>query len=245
MVVTADHGMSMQQGVSKRVLTRRTLGDTGTVPLFMKRPGQDEGAVDDSAAQTIDILPTITDVVGVPTPATLDGRNLFDPDATPPSERRILADRVTLRFGTDRDAAMAAVQLKYRLFDGRPSLYRVGPAGTSALVGKRLPTVVGDPRGYSAVIDNHAEFGRVEPSGDSIPVMLSGQLEPVPSRPLLLAIGLNGRIAAVTRTYEEGPAGFHAMLPPQFFVGGDNEIELFVVESSASGTGFTLHPVVR
>ena len=244
-VVTADHGLSMQPGVSTRGVTPRSLGGIGTVPLFIKRPGQDEGAVDDSAAQTIDILPTVTDIVGVPTPATLDGRNLFDAGATPPSERRILDDRVTLRFGTDREAAMAAVQLKYRLFDGRPSLYRVGPAGTSALVGKRLPTVVGDPRGYSAVIDNDAEFGRVEPSGDSIPAMLSGRLEPVPSRPLLVAVSLNGRIAAVTRTYEDDPAGFYVIVPPRFFVEGDNEVELFIVESSANGSGFTLHPVVR
>jgi hypothetical protein len=58
-VVTADHGVSFRPGTPRRNITSGNLVDIAFMPLFVKLPGQKRGRIDDSFAQTIDILPTI------------------------------------------------------------------------------------------------------------------------------------------------------------------------------------------
>jgi hypothetical protein len=64
-VVTADHGVSFQPGLSRRNVSSFNLGEIAGVPLIVKEPGQRRGRIDRRAAQTVDILPTIGDVLGV------------------------------------------------------------------------------------------------------------------------------------------------------------------------------------
>jgi predicted AlkP superfamily pyrophosphatase or phosphodiesterase len=45
------------------------------VPLIIRVPGQPAGRVEDPVA-TVDIAPTVADLLGIPTPATVDGRSL-------------------------------------------------------------------------------------------------------------------------------------------------------------------------
>jgi hypothetical protein len=58
-----------------------------------------------------------------------------------------------------------------------------------------------------------------------------------------IAIGLNGEIVAVTRTYlnADGDTAFYSLLPPTALVEGPNDLELFVVDGT--GTERTLHPI--
>lgn len=65
LVVTADHGVSFRAGTPRRYATRRNLPDIASVPLFIKGPGQRQGWVDDSPVQTIDVVPTIVDLLDV------------------------------------------------------------------------------------------------------------------------------------------------------------------------------------
>jgi hypothetical protein len=62
------------------------------VPLFVKAPGQRDGRIDDQPAQSIDILPTVLELIGAQKVET-DGRSLLSPP-THPSERLFFA------FGT-------------------------------------------------------------------------------------------------------------------------------------------------
>ncbi len=75
-VVTADHGTSFVPGEEARVVTRGNAGDVGLVPLFVKRPGQRDGRIDDRPAETIDVVPEIASVIGVAVPWEVDGRPL-------------------------------------------------------------------------------------------------------------------------------------------------------------------------
>ncbi len=61
------------------------------MPLFVKYPGQDGGEIDDRPAHTVDILPTIADVVGVEPPWEVDGISLLG-DARSPDEPVVVAD---------------------------------------------------------------------------------------------------------------------------------------------------------
>jgi hypothetical protein len=72
-VVTSDHGISFEDRTAARYIERSTIDAIGYAPLFVKRPGQTEGAVDDSNVSAIDVLPTILDIVGVELPHPVDG----------------------------------------------------------------------------------------------------------------------------------------------------------------------------
>jgi hypothetical protein len=85
-IVTADHGISFRSGEQARTVDPTNIGDIAPVPLFLKRPGQRLGAVDDRSARTIDIVPTIANVLRIHIPWSVDGRSLLSRDRPFPSE---------------------------------------------------------------------------------------------------------------------------------------------------------------
>ena len=91
-VVTADHGVSFRVGQSdRRAVTAENVEDIAPIPLFVKAPGQDRGRVSTGPVQTIDVLPTIADALGVRMPWKVDGR-----PAEQAPEDRPAADMLTL-----------------------------------------------------------------------------------------------------------------------------------------------------
>lgn len=82
-VVVADHGASFQPETYRRgnVNHNAFYEDVMSIPLFIKRPGVAQGNVSDQHAQTIDVLPTILDLLGLNYQLTFDGVPLFNPDA--------------------------------------------------------------------------------------------------------------------------------------------------------------------
>ena len=78
-VVTADHGTSFIPGEEARVATARNAGDVGLVPLFVKRPGQRRGRIDDRPAENVDVVPEIARLLGIEIPWAIDGRRLAGP----------------------------------------------------------------------------------------------------------------------------------------------------------------------
>src|SRR6185295_15509980 len=79
LVVVADHGICFRAGESRRMVTPGNLADIMAIPLFIKAPGQAMGNISDRAAQSIDVLPTIADILGIKLPMPVDGRSLLDP----------------------------------------------------------------------------------------------------------------------------------------------------------------------
>ena len=86
MIVTADHGISFRPGEPVRKVDADNIADIAPVPLFVKEPGQQTGVVDDRSARTIDIVPTIADVLGIHAPWEFDGRSLLLRNRPYPSE---------------------------------------------------------------------------------------------------------------------------------------------------------------
>ena len=81
-IVTADHGVSFHPGGPRRAVTRGNVGEIAGVPMFVKLPGQRSGGTEDSPARTVDLLPTIADVLGAHNSWDYDGRSL-EGDASP------------------------------------------------------------------------------------------------------------------------------------------------------------------
>ncbi len=79
-IITSDHGASYREGRRRREPrpSQKNLSDILHVPLFIKLPGQQQGDVVDRIVETVDIFPTILDVVGAKASSRLDGRSLID-----------------------------------------------------------------------------------------------------------------------------------------------------------------------
>ena len=77
-VVTADHGTSFETGVrDRRQVTHGNIDEVGPVPLFVKAPGQRRGRVSRAYASTLDVVPTIADVLNMRIPYRVHGRSAF------------------------------------------------------------------------------------------------------------------------------------------------------------------------
>ena len=129
MVVVADHGVSFRPGGHRRGVDRENIEDIAGVPLFVKYPFQQRGVVDLRGARTIDIVPTISRVLGFRLPWKVDGRPLTAP-ATRRHRVAVQRQDGTLVRASLADVARgikATVQMKVTLFgEGRKSLYRIG-----------------------------------------------------------------------------------------------------------------------
>ena len=76
--VVADHGYAFEVGVKdRRQVTESNIAQIAPVPFFVKAPGQRRGRIDDRLVRTVDMLPTIADLLGVRIPWPHDGRSAF------------------------------------------------------------------------------------------------------------------------------------------------------------------------
>ncbi len=91
-VFTADHGASFVPGTHRRQPEEESLAGIMPVPLVVKLPADDPTRPrrPDRSAQTVDVLPTIADLLDVPIPWEIDGRSLLGP-VPEPGERTIYA----------------------------------------------------------------------------------------------------------------------------------------------------------
>ena len=78
LVVTSDHGYSLTPPDLGRTVTDGNAEEVYRVPIFIKAPGQLSGAVVDDTAQTIDVLPSIIDLLNARASWELDGHSLYD-----------------------------------------------------------------------------------------------------------------------------------------------------------------------
>ena len=237
-IVTADHGASFQAGGSRRYVTAENVADIAGVPLFVKYPGQRHGRVDRRSANTTDIVPTIADVVGVQMPWHVDGRSLLGS----PVARRISVGR---RDGGARVVSpelveagvLATARRNAGLFgEGGDSLYRIGPHPT--LIGRKVDELPTRPAGeVTARLDGETLFANVRLGSGFVPARVVGGLEGrVPTHGTPVAIAVNGRVAAMTRTFmQDRGSHFAALVPETSFREGRNDVEVFLVDS-AEGT---------
>jgi hypothetical protein len=74
-IVAADHGFSFELGTNGRSLDGTLDGIDGLAyaPLFVKRPHQTDGVVDDSNMLSYDLVPTVADALGIDVPFEVEG----------------------------------------------------------------------------------------------------------------------------------------------------------------------------
>jgi hypothetical protein len=236
LVVTADHGVSLRAGQSRRALDRSTAQDIFPVPLFIKPPGRRPGRVVDTHLQTIDILPTMTHLLGVRVPWRMDGVSAFSRGADRRTVRGTTAGKQPLEMPVVRLDALRRAALSRQvalLGEGGPP--RLRSADARRLVGRPVPhRASGGGRG-SATVDDPASFSAVDLAGPTVPLHVSGSVSGAGTDEV--AIALNGRIGAVVGVFrDQDDRRFSAMMPASLLRQGANEVEVLGV----SGRGGAL-----
>ena len=205
------------------------------MPLFVKYPGQRRDVVDRRAAETIDVVPTIADVIGARIPWHVDGRSL----RAAPVARTVTVSGgyapVSATASAVASGVLATARRNAVLFgQGHDSLYRLGPH--KELLGR----VIGAPRGRSAERDDvrlqdESQFQGVRNRSLFVPALIEGDVADEaapPGRPL--AIAVNGRIAATTETFADGGhSHFFSLVPEGAFRDGPNSVDVYAVRDVA------------
>lgn len=251
-VVAADHGIGFHRGLERRTVRPRNVQDLAPVPLIVKLPRARGGRVVDRHVETIDVLPTLLELAGVPVPEQVDGRSLFEPSAAQRSQvtvyHRVGTELNTIGGHYTFDPAKvarrraAAVLRKTAWFGsggGRnpDALYRIGPH--TELVGRRAadlphaPAAEHDVDSPHASIDQAADLGSVDPTSRFIPGQITGTIEHGrPGGGRAIAVAVNGTIAATSRTFSlDGSHAeqFEAIVREAAFKRGVNDVQLFEI----------------
>ncbi len=239
LIVTADHGVSFTPGAHMRKADLDNFAEIMPVPLFVKLPEQRQGETLDGSAELIDVLPTVRDVLGLPPDPSLPGISLLGEVPAKRAKRIYHTPRQQLHF-PDYDPSHADNVARRRrlLFPaaGSPPFFHPRTAFRQLL--GRSPVAIASraARGLEARIDGANRFDSVDLEADALPCRVSGRLlDPEPAGTTALAVAINGRIHALTRTRrDEGYAGrFSAMVPEAALRPGRNRLELFRVTTES------------
>jgi hypothetical protein len=242
-VVTADHGKSFRPGFAKRSISpdaTESAPDLLQVPLFLKLPGLAKGAKSDRRVLTVDILPTIADVLGTELPWKSDGTSMIAesfPDRPTLQVPVIHEPARTMTFDVEALASYPRLRWKVETFGSRTPLDRIAIADPhSHLLGKSIAEL---PIRESASplrieSDQLSLFDNVKLHEGAVPSLMTGRVKaPGPVTGMVrLAIALNGIVQVTTHTteWEGSPLYFTAMLPEPAFRDGRNSVEFFAIE---------------
>lgn len=231
LVVTADHGVGFRPGGFRRRLEPEFPADILAVPLFIKSPRQSAPEVDDSNAQTIDILPTLAGIVGAEIPWPVDGRDLRHPDLSPPfkisalvgdSGKEVIRMRLPPRLELGESARRVADMFPHG------NLWALGPR--REVIGRELGEATPATTDFTWKLLDPWAFADIDPQSAFLPVQVRGTLKPeTPGLPQLeLAVAVNGVVRATTWTFEQSVGGraFSVMIPEDAWTQGRNRIDV-------------------
>ncbi|MEJ7788355.1 MAG: sulfatase-like hydrolase/transferase [Thermoleophilaceae bacterium] len=240
-VVTADHGVALQDGrFNRRLANRSTLDEISPVPLFVKKPDQAEGEVDDSVVETTDVLPTILDVLGADKPEGMDGFSAFSEEVKARDEVKVFArsleEEIRVPAGEFEAERREVLREKIRVFgegaDGPERIYRVGP--NAGLIGRRAASLdAGQASEAKATLVDEDALREVDPAGRVVPSWIVGRISGGGGPKRDIAVSVNGTVRGVGNTFELASGGgeiFAVMVPPGALRGGRNEVEIFEAE---------------
>lgn len=207
-VVSADHGLSFAVGSrDRRNVTEDNVHEVAPVPLFIKRPGQVRGRSSTAYARTVDVVPTIADLLGAHLGWRADGRTAFGSEVArrrgATIERRDLSGVIEVP-ASEMEARRRADRLRRAATFGTgpwSRVYRIGP--NRQLLGR--PVAI--PSGRMARTPPFAQVvvprgTRVPPHARTVPTLVAGRIvggSPTAERDL--AVAVNGRVAAVGRSF--------------------------------------------
>lgn len=228
-VVAADHGVAFREGHHRREVDRQTLPDIAAVPMMVRYPEGPHGEVDDRPVETVDVLPTVVDRLGIEVAEPLDGISLLD-EQERPGTRTIHSVDGEVQFEPDEaDPWLSGGHVQERFGGDWDELYASVPH--SDLIGRDPSEMDIEPPANLVVVDHRARLRRFTPTSDPIVSVLSGGLgyNELPDGHVHVAVAFDGTIVAVGRTIEQGEdtAAYHAMIDPAWYDRDVDPIEVY------------------
>lgn len=249
-VVVADHGFAWQTHVKDRRRVRQSnVEEIGTVPLFIKAPGQSRGRVVNSYVQTMDVASTVADLLNMRLPYKPDGHSAFSAAVRKRRTLRIpsrdfdFTVRISGREWERRRRAVVARRL--RMFGSGDTGFFDGIGPHTELVGRPVEELrtAGASRVRGTLV-NPAGLQRVRRASGVVPVEITGSLEGGKRGAKHdVAVAVNGRVEAVGRTFYlrgDRTEHFAAMVPEGSLREGRNDVDVYEV-----GRGTTLRLAAR
>ena len=244
-ILTADNGESFGLFGDRHVITDHKAANIALTPLFLKLPRQRHGRVIRSHARTVDVVPTIAQVLGTRLPWRTQGKSLLGPVARRIPQRVEMIQRSGRRFTLTmpqlRRQARRRLREKLAMFgsgDEPPGVYGIGPH----------PELLGSPlfswpvtraRHTRAALNGRARCATSAAARGwcprSSPAGSPGGARPG-SRPLAFAV--NGWLVATAPTFRlpgDRTEYFTAMVPDAFLHDGSNEVQVLAIESRGRG----------
>jgi hypothetical protein len=240
-VAAADHGIAFQSGVeTRRSVSTSNVEELTPIPFFVKQPGQRRGRISDALARTVDVTPTIADVLGWKVGYRTDGHSAFGP-ITRQRRRVILNTRdfssvVNISAKRWEARRRAVVRRRLRQFGSGDiaSLY-TGIGKHRDLIGKQVGSVARAATGRASVVQD-SMFADVDPASGVMPTQIAGDLTGARGGATRdLAVAVNGRIEAVGRSFYltgDPTEHFAFMVPESSLHRGRNSIEVLDVGGS-------------
>lgn len=233
-VVMSDHGIDMTAPGFTRNVDETNADEILRIPLFIKAPGQTEGRIEDVPASTVDVLPSIIDLLGIDTDWELEGHSLFD-GSEPMIDRRVQSD-VEVAF-----KLAAAHEAQFPRGEDWVSLAAVGEG--EDLVGNPVADYpVGAPSALGWKPKAPEVLEDLSLAEDNVPYILEGEVTGADTRPPELVVGVNGTLAGTLGGYlADGDAWRFTGYVGPLFKDGRNEVVAYEVERA--GGAVTLHPL--
>jgi hypothetical protein len=236
-VITADHGATFKPDRPLLGWSGRGLPTILPVPLLIKAPEQHSGRTVEADIQTVDILPTITDLLGMRPPWSFDGQSALAPGADRrtgllhrPGERPL-----PFTFAASHAALDDALREKTALFgtgNGFDGLFGIGPR--PELLGRRVDQLPAAPAGgLRANLDQPELLVTVDPQSGFVPAHITGTVTgPGADTPKDLAIAVDGVVQATAssvRTSGSDNLRFSAIVPEAPLLRGARRVQVLSV----------------
>ncbi|MFT4519420.1 MAG: hypothetical protein ACI9JM_001816 [Halioglobus sp.] len=235
-ILTADHGRTFRHNSKSREITERSMEGVAYAPLFVKRPHQKEGLIDDSNLMSYDVVPTIADILGMELPWASAGFAVGAPE---------IALRGDIKEAIHRGPKSSVGERKtYSDGDHFPK-FQSRWIGAAPLEGESLK-LLNESLGLDRFLERAPEEFSIRREGYAVIKKLSQLQKPLRVNvPLGAVIGslddksvsgsvlvaVNGKIVTGSPliSYKGAENAFFAMLPAEALK-QDNEIALFYVD---------------
>lgn len=230
LIVTSDHGAAFVPGTGRRKPDDTNIGGIAHVPLFVKYPGQTSGAIDDRRSQTIDILPTISEVIGLELPkaSLVDGISLLEDVPDDRSLQVVSVDAFVDVIGAvsaNSEVAVAAI------VDVVPENTKASNSYVRSDLIDDIPRDLAEleTRGLIKIKDIDGLTG-YDPGSSVVPALMSGQTEGISPTGQLVVL-IDGLPAGNAPVADDGRVV--VMLDPMKLRGGAVTIEVIHRDSTS------------
>jgi hypothetical protein len=236
-IVTADHGVGFTANGLVRTSTTENFGETMSVPMIVKLPGDSSGVTSDADVRTIDILPTVIDVLGAQVEWEVDGRSMLAEtiDRGPKAEMR--TNGVVVGSDATMPAWDVALSDKVRRFADESESIDVYRPGNSPLVGVTIPELPISGVSAGAIqVDGLEQIVNIDIGSPIAPNHLTGRihLDEPSATELEVVVAINGVVRVVGPIVAADTLGgrFSYFVPEDSFRDGQNTVAFFVIDEA-------------